>query len=290
MKNENKTLHGLIYGSWMIRSNLWVLSNGWQNFQYLLVGKEKAVLIDTGYGEGNIRSVVEEITSLPVMVINTHGHFDHTGGNGLWQQAWMGEASTKDCKNAFSLEQSEMAASKPYPNYETQVLTDGATIELGNETLEVMTIPAHHDGSIAILAHKNRLLFTGDELESGQVLILKQRSDLDFLPAIARHLANTERLLARQTDFDYLFPAHNGYMLDPDRYLNDFINLDQQILNGVAEVRPDTAGFNYPADPVISGSVFGNFGRQKRVFYGAASIVYLDGESGISAKETLREG
>ncbi len=272
----------------MIRSNLWVLSNGWQNFQYLLVGKEQAVLIDTGYGEGNIRSVVEEITPLPVMVINTHGHFDHTGGNGLWQQAWMGEASTKDCKKAFSQEQSLKAASKPYPNYETRILTDGATIELGNETLEVMTIPAHHDGSIAILAHKNRLLFTGDEFESGQVLIFKQKTNPEFLPTIQRHLANALRLLNRSSEYDYLFPAHNGYMLDPDRYLNDFIHLDQQILNGTAHFQSDTAGFNYPSDPVASGSVFGKFGRQKRVFYGAASIVYLDDVSDASTEVTVR--
>jgi len=77
-------------------------------------------------------------------------------------------------------------------------------------------------------------------------------------------------------------------MLDPDRYLNDFIRLDRQILNGMARVCPDTAGFNYPADPAASGSVFGKFGRQERVFYGAASIVYLDGEPGVSAIETSR--
>lgn len=276
MKNENKTSRSLIYGSWMIRPNLWVITNQWQNFQYLLVGEKEAVLIDSGSGEGNIRSVVEEITELPLMVINTHGHFDHTGGNGLWQQVWMGEASTRDCKRAFSPEEQIKAACKPYPDYKTRILTDGATIELGSETIEVMTTPAHHDGSIALIARKNRLLFTGDEIDSGQVLILKKYSDPEFLPTIARHLANTERLLARRADYDFLFPAHNGYMLDPDRYLNDFIALDKQILKGTAQTQPDTAGFNYPADPVASGSEFGKFGKQKRVFYGVASIVYID--------------
>lgn len=279
MKNENTTLRGLVYGSWMIRSNLWVLSNGWINFQYLFIGNEKAILIDTGYGEGNIRSVVEQITNLPVMVINTHGHFDHTGGNGLWPQAWMGEASKDDCKKAFSLDQQVKAANKPYSDYEICTLIDGTIIELGNETLEVISIPAHHDGSIALLARKSRLLFTGDEFESGQVLILKKRSDPDFLPTITRHMRNAECLLARRGDFDYLFPAHNGYMLDPDRYLNDFIKLDKKILAGTAQERSDTAGFNYPADPMASGSEFGIFGKQKRVYHGIASIVYIDDSS-----------
>jgi len=58
MRDENTTIHGLLYGSWLIRPNFWVLSNGWQNFQYLFVGERQAVLIDSGYGEGNIRAVV----------------------------------------------------------------------------------------------------------------------------------------------------------------------------------------------------------------------------------------
>jgi len=276
MKNENTTLHGLLYGNWMIRPNLWVISNGWQNFQYLLIGEDRSVLVDTGYGEGNIRSMVEQITPLPVMVINTHGHFDHTGGNGYWDKAWMGQASAKDCKNAFSAAQEAAAACKPHPDYETCTLTDGTIIELGNETIEVLAIPAHHDGSVALLARKSRLLFTGDEFESGQVLILKKHSDPDFLPTIARHRANAERLLARREEYDSLFPAHNGYMLDPDCYLQDFIALDSEILNGTAQEQADTAGFNYPADPVASGSVFGMFGKQKRVFHGTASIIYID--------------
>jgi len=276
MRSENTTIHGLLYGSWLIRPNLWVLSNGWQNFQYLFVGNEQAVLIDSGYGEGNIRAVVEEKTSLPVMVINTHGHFDHTGGNGCWPKAWMGEAAQLDCKQGFEPIHEQWIAQKPFPDYETGALADGTRVDLGNEVLEILSIPAHHDGSIAILARNNRFLFTGDEFESGQVLMLKRNSDPDFLPTIARHRANAQRLLARRSEYDALFPAHNGYLLDPDCYLNDFIALDGEILDGTAQEAPDTAGFNYPADAVASGSVFGSFGKQKRVFHGAASIVYRD--------------
>ena len=274
---ENKTIQGMIYGSWSIRPGVWVLTNGWQNFQYLIIGQKRAALIDTGYGQGNIRSVVEQITNLPITVINTHGHFDHTGGNGCWDTAWMAAASREDCKRGFAPIHATWAAEKPFPDYEICVLEDGARIDLGGETLEVLAIPAHHDGSIALLARASRLLFTGDEFESGQVLILKKRSDPDFLPTIARHRANAERLLSSRGEYDYLFPAHNGYMLDPDRYLRDFIALDSDILAGIAAERVDTAGFNYPADAIASGSGFGSFGPQTRVFHGVASIVYIEG-------------
>jgi glyoxylase-like metal-dependent hydrolase (beta-lactamase superfamily II) len=54
----------------------------------LLIGQQKAALIDTGCGIGNLRKAVEEITDKPVIVINTHTHLDHLpivtshGGNG----------------------------------------------------------------------------------------------------------------------------------------------------------------------------------------------------------------
>ena len=48
---------------------------------YLLCGTEKAVLIDTGLGVDNIKRIVDRLTSLPVMVITTHIHWDHIGGH-----------------------------------------------------------------------------------------------------------------------------------------------------------------------------------------------------------------
>ena len=48
---------------------------------YLLLGTERAILIDTGLGVANIKSVVNNITSLSVLVITTHVHWDHIGGH-----------------------------------------------------------------------------------------------------------------------------------------------------------------------------------------------------------------
>ena len=48
---------------------------------YLLLGIERAVLIDTSLGVSNIKSVVDSLTSLPVLVITTHIHWDHIGGH-----------------------------------------------------------------------------------------------------------------------------------------------------------------------------------------------------------------
>lgn len=79
-----------------IREDLYVISNmSWgglaengtptQNSQ-LIIGKEKALLIDTGMPKEGFADYVKSITSLPVMVVNSHGHFDHTGNNNQFDE------------------------------------------------------------------------------------------------------------------------------------------------------------------------------------------------------------
>ena len=48
---------------------------------FLIVGSKRAVLLDSGLGVGRISGVVQRLTTLPVVVINSHTHFDHVGGN-----------------------------------------------------------------------------------------------------------------------------------------------------------------------------------------------------------------
>ena len=53
---------------------------------YLLCGTEKAVFIGTGLGVGNIREIVDSLTSLPVTVMTTHVHWDHIGGHRYFEK------------------------------------------------------------------------------------------------------------------------------------------------------------------------------------------------------------
>ncbi len=50
-----------------------------QNVSYLLIGQDKALLFDSGPGVYSIRDVVKTLTTLPVLVIPSHLHFDHVG-------------------------------------------------------------------------------------------------------------------------------------------------------------------------------------------------------------------
>lgn len=53
---------------------------------WLIQGTKDAVLFDTGLGFANIRKVAEEITPKRLLVVNSHYHFDHTGGNRLFEE------------------------------------------------------------------------------------------------------------------------------------------------------------------------------------------------------------
>src|SRR5271166_3219296 len=67
-------LPGSVYAMYEPRQEQQVLS-------YLIVGGKRALLFDSGLGIGRLGQVVRRLTSLPVVVLNSHTHFDHVGGN-----------------------------------------------------------------------------------------------------------------------------------------------------------------------------------------------------------------
>ncbi len=269
-RNENINEHGYIYGKWMTAPNTWTITFG-NVYCYLLIGEEKAILFDTAYGAGNLRKFVEEITDKPVMVVNSHGHFDHTGGNAWWSEVWAGPGAEEVCKEAFSPEMEAEMKKKTYPDYTVHTVHEGDVFDLGGRELEVIEIPAHHESSIALLDRTNRNLYTGDEMEAGQVLLFVRHKMIPTKEIVAAHLANMKKLKAREAEFDMIYPAHNGPQLYKD-YIDDFIALSESILNGTATIMPDTAGFGMGPD--MNGSPFAGSVKLERAQYGKASFVY----------------
>ena len=186
MKN-NENLKGNIYGSWMIEKYFWVIQNQNVNM-YLLLGEEKAMLIDTAYGKGDLSAYIKTITNLPLMVVNTHTHYDHSSGNAFFKEVWM---SKKGVDDALAV---KMRKKLPYPDYKINYLNDGDIIDLGNRKIEVIEIAAHHQSSYAFLDYNSKSLFTGDEIESAQVLLNLRQEDLSTKTIVENHLNNMHKL------------------------------------------------------------------------------------------------
>ena len=131
------------------------------DFSYLLAGEGMALLIDSGYGAGNIRAYAERLCGLPVpWIANTHDHFDHTANNAYFDLAYMTEKTRAAATLPF---QSFEGIDFPR-DYPVQVVKTGDVIPLPGRPVEVFEMPDHAAGSAAYLDRKSRILFTGDEI------------------------------------------------------------------------------------------------------------------------------
>jgi glyoxylase-like metal-dependent hydrolase (beta-lactamase superfamily II) len=91
-----------------------------QTIANLVIGREKAALIDTGCGIGSLRPAVEAVTDKPVIVINTHTHPDHLGGNREFEEIAM-----------FDHRLSHRVAEQGVPNQimQTEILAENLVIK-----------------------------------------------------------------------------------------------------------------------------------------------------------------
>lgn len=168
------------------------IGNGVYNFssppvgfqQYLVVGEEQALLIDTGIGIGSLRAAVEEITSLPVIVINTHCHPDHAGGNAEFPPAYICpvelEVYHRMATQAFRLEDlshmpmgATFASSLQPTGPEPIGIEDGAEIDLGGRTLHILYTPGHTRGSLSVYDAQTGILFAGDNISATAVALVE---------------------------------------------------------------------------------------------------------------------
>ncbi|MGF0033885.1 MBL fold metallo-hydrolase [Bariatricus sp. SGI.154] len=230
------------YTAWKADDATWFINfmNGTENM-YLLEGEEKALLIDTGYGVGNLKAFVETLTDKPVIVANTHFHPDHAAGNGEFEAVYMSKGAMLDEPSVYG----EGAVpfdlnALPHPDYEKIFVEEGFRIELGGRTVEVLDVkPAHCNSSLFFLDRGHRMLFCGDEMEAAQVLMYDNSNNpeapYDVKERLLNFQSNTQRMKNLAGEYDYLLPNHNGYPLAKS-YLDEYIELVDHIFDGTAKI------------------------------------------------------
>lgn len=235
----------------------------WQEaISYLIEGRERAVLFDTGLGIGDIKAVVDQLTSLPVLVVNSHEHFDHIGGNRLFADVAVADSAAALARLArgtgsLADEISSETVWKPLPRgfdrtrYETppmvptRRLRDGERIELGGRTLEVWLTPGHTPGSLCLLDRGHRQLFTGDTLYPAELYAHAPESNL------ADYQRSAARLGGLTGVVDVVLPGHNEAKV-PASLLGRFARAFAAIGRGEAAVTPDRPGVvRYAAEGIV---------------------------------------
>jgi hydroxyacylglutathione hydrolase len=214
-----------IFTSSLISSGTWLIQ-GDGSTSYLVVGNERGLLIDTGFAIENIRAYAQTLTDKSVTwAANTHGHFDHTGGNGWFDRAYMSAKALEIAKIPYPSK-----ISLHYPlDYPVTIVGDGDTIDLGDRVLEILEIPTHAPSSIAFLDRKARIMFTGDEVASGVMLVWMQDEPQ---PTVEQHAKNMEKLLKYRKEFDVICSGHASAMADSS-LIEDCLENDRRIMSGI---------------------------------------------------------
>jgi glyoxylase-like metal-dependent hydrolase (beta-lactamase superfamily II) len=187
----------------------------------LILGDDKAILIDTGCGIGNIKKAVEEVTDQPVMVLNTHAHNDHIAQNYMFDEIamldhpWCHEAQKGLPRSEFAHFIADGMLWKPLPegfdpeNYYapgfkvTKWLQDGEKVQVGDHSLEVVHTPGHTPDSICLLDREDKLFFTGDMFYTGSIYTYLNGGDLPTF------VSSYQKMLEYYDEYEMLMPSHN---------------------------------------------------------------------------------
>lgn len=154
-------------------------------FLYLLFGKDKALLLDTGSRNGNLAPALQSTihrwlkrnsrASIPLLVVHTHEHGDHIAGDAALQ-------ALNDPAIPITLVPAKVDAAMilfgiaHWPD-------DVGSVDLGDRLIDAIPIPGHSAASIALYDRKTAILFSGDTLYPGRLYV---RNFPEFVASVTR--------------------------------------------------------------------------------------------------------
>lgn len=156
-------------------------------YSTLIIGETRALLIDTGYGFGDLAGFVRTLTDKPLEVVLTHGHTDHCGGhyqfpsvhmNLMDMPTYLKYETTQKKMIVEKFKRDRSAAELPdvwpedfdenaylqHPIRQFEPLRDGQIFDLGSRQEEIIFMPGHTVGSVVVFDRQTGLLFSGDNI------------------------------------------------------------------------------------------------------------------------------
>ena len=180
-------------------------------FVYMLFGKDRALLLDTGSRNGNLaptlqRTVHRWLTrnspgSISLVVVHTHGHDDHVAGDHAL-------AMMNDPAMPVTLIAATVEADTKF--FGIQHWPDGTgSVDLGERIIDAIPIPGHAETSVALYDRRTGVLFSGDSLYPGRL----------YIRDLAVFQASTERMVrfTAQKPVSHIMGNHIEQMRTPFR-------------------------------------------------------------------------
>lgn len=205
---------------------------------YLVQGRERAALLDTGFGFGDLKGYVEGLTNTPYVVLLSHGHLDHAGGAVQFDQVYLNERDWGLTKWHCTLERrlddvrngpggmpdcitdGDFLPSRTAPYCS---LSEGDDFDLGGVTVRPVAAPGHTGGMLVFLIPEDRIAIFGDACGEGTLLLFQYCAPIETYREGLRHI----RQYADQ--FDIVLRNHGSFQ-SPKQILEDSIELCGEIM------------------------------------------------------------
>lgn len=217
------------YTPHLIGENIYHIYEPGGVYTTLIIGSQKALLIDTGYGYGDLKKAVEALTDLPLIVVNTHGHFDHAGGNYQFNSVYINKDElptyfwyltevkplttktllAKCSEDGLSVIPPELDIDwyLKQNNRHFEMLSNHHVFDLGGRMVEAIFLPGHTRGSVVFYDDLSRLLMSGDDISPNLWIQFEQSAPLyDY----AADLISLKKL-----PLSGIVSSHIGYVMPP---------------------------------------------------------------------------
>lgn len=235
--------------------HIYLMDDAGESMGYVVIGEAKALVIDTMNGYEDVNEVVRSLTDLPVTVVNTHGHCDHISGNIYFDEVYLHPQDMELARQHMQFEElKQLASEKALSQPTLRPVEHGDIFALGGLTVEVIHCPGHTQGSILLLLREERVLFTGDAINTHLWL------QLDGCLSPGEYLQVLDGLMYLKDQADYILHGHAGELL-PISLMENLRDGLKELCQGMTENDTDY-------------SFFGNTARQHPYNGGNAVIVY----------------
>lgn len=234
-----------------IAANTYFINEFGMNSMYLIVGKDRALAIDSGTGFCDFKGIIEGITKLPYDVALTHGHPDHAGGIGQFDEVYIHPADTAmsmhipyeqraqygeimrkmniGYKNVWGYTKADVTKYTKKPKI--KLLSDSQVFDLGGRKVTVYKAPGHSPGSVVFLDDQSRIIFSGDAANGNVGTNLPVSTTVKYLIRIQK----------MRTQFDRMYTGHIAYagtinaVSQNLQVLDDVIEAFRSLLRGDAK-------------------------------------------------------
>jgi glyoxylase-like metal-dependent hydrolase (beta-lactamase superfamily II) len=147
-----------------------------QNFNYLIIGSERAVLFDAGPGVRDIRTLAESLTDRPITFVPSHFHYDHLGDRATFARVAVVDLpalrtrAPEDDLELTTAEHLGFAEGIAIPTlHVTEWLKPNSILSLGDRELLVLHTPGHTEDSISLVDLSRGWIFSGDFIYPGEL-------------------------------------------------------------------------------------------------------------------------